>query len=376
MSRLSRRQFLKNSAIAGAAASLSACSAPAGKAPVAPQPVQNTPAPAETQPIPATATATQPATNTPEPVRPQPAKPPIVKTYPAVDKSVVVHTRHTGVWAGDTLQPAVLAQMLDTSITKLTGMADPLKAWQALFGPTEKIAIKINTIAGSITGTHPPFLAAVLERLKAAGFADEQIFVYDRDSWEIGYAGFKVNKDGPGISLRGTDGDYAKGFKVMNRDVRLSNHLLKCDALINLPILKQHMYAGISYSMKNHYGTFDDPASFHSLEQVKQGIPELNALAPIKDKTRLIIGDALDVVLGDEWTEKVTGDSIFMSFDPVAHDLSGFNLWRDTVKAQGKDDGFVKIYADKANSWLNHAVELGLGTNDPAHIDLIDQKLG
>ncbi len=289
---------------------------------------------------------------------------------------MVVHTHHSGVWASEALQPAVLTQMLDASITKLTGMADPLEAWKAIFRPKENIAIKINTIADSITGTHPLFLAAVLERLKAAGFPDEQILVYDRDSWEIGMAGFKVNKDGPGILLRGTDGDYAEGFKVMDRSVRLSNYLLKCDALINLPILKQHMYAGISYSMKNHYGTFDSPMYFHSLDQVKNGIPELNALAPIKDKTRLIIGDALDIVTEDYWTSKVPGDSIFMSFDPVAHDLSGFNLWRDTVKGQGKDDAFVQRYADKANSWLNHAVELGLGTCDPANIELVEQKLG
>jgi hypothetical protein len=152
MSPLSRRQFLKNSAIPGAAASLSGCSVFANKSTAEPQPVQNTPAAVDTQPV----------KNTPEP-----------------PKSVVVHTHHSGVWANDTLLPAVMTQMLDASITKLTGLADPLEAWKALFHPKEKIAIKINTIAGSITGTHPPFLAAVLERLKAAGFPDEQIFVYE-----------------------------------------------------------------------------------------------------------------------------------------------------------------------------------------------------
>jgi hypothetical protein len=358
---LSRRQFLKTSAVAGAAVVLGASSGCSAQ----PTPVENTPAPTIGQPT--------PPENTPEATKSQPTP---VEITPQAAKSMVVHTHHSGVWSNDVLQPAVLTQMLDASITKLTGMADPIEAWKSIFHPKEKIAIKINTIVGSITGTHPLFLAAVLERLKAAGFPDEQILVYDRDSWEIGSAGFKVNKTGPGIILRGTDGDYAEGFKVMSRDVRLSNHLLKCDALINLPILKQHMYAGVSFSMKNHYGTFDSPENFHSLEQVKTGLPELNALAPIKDKTRLIIGDALDIVTADYWGEKVTGDSIFMSFDPVAHDLSGFNLWRDTVKGQGKDDNFVQSYADKANSWLTHAVELGLGTADPANIELLEQKIG
>ncbi len=340
MSPLTRRQFLKSSAVVGAAAALgvgSGCSVFADNST---------------------------------------GKPKLIKIYPEAPKSVVVHTHHSSVWSDDALQPAVLAQMLDASITKLTGLNDPLSAWKALFHPKEKIAVKINTISGSITGTHPAFLDAVLARLKAAGFPDEQIFVYDRDSWEIGMAGFKINKDGPGVSLRGTDGYYAEGFKVMDTNVRLSNRLLTCDALINLPILKQHMYAGVSFAMKNHYGTFDSPTLFHSKEQVKTGLPELNALAPIKDKTRLIIGDALDVVLGDNWTDKVTGDSIFMSFDPVAHDACGFKLWSDTVKQQGIDDAFVQRYTDKANSWLSHAVELGLGTCDPANIELVEQKIG
>jgi uncharacterized Fe-S center protein len=82
------------------------------------------------------------------------------------------------------------------------------------------------------------------------------------------------------------------------------------------------------------------------------------------------------MVLGDNWTSKVTGDSIFMSFDPVAHDACGFKLWSDTVKQQGNDDAFVQRYADKANSWLSHAVELGLGTCDPANIELVEQKIG
>jgi hypothetical protein len=65
-----------------------------------------------------------------------------------------------------------------------------------------------------------------------------------------------------------------------------------------------------------------------------------------------------------------------MSFDTVAIDASAFNLWADTVKEQGDDDAYVKSYADRATPWLTHAVELGLGTSDPANIELVDQKIG
>jgi hypothetical protein len=51
-------------------------------------------------------------------------------------------------------------------------------------------------------------------------------------------------------------------------------------------------------------------------------------------------------------------------------------LWGDTVKTQGKDDTFVQYQPEKANSWLTHAAELGLGACDLAHIELVEQKIG
>jgi hypothetical protein len=151
----------------------------------------------------------------------------------------------------------------------------------------------------------------------------------------------------------------------MDTDVRLSPILLECDALINIPILKQHSIAGISFAMKNHYGTFDRPGSFHG-SRMAWGMAELNALPPIRDRTRLVIGDLLAVSTRD-WYTGVTGDSILMSFDPVAHDTVGLALYSDIVTAEGRS---AESAVHLASGWLANGAELGIGTNDSEKIEL------
>lgn len=320
--------------------------------------------------------ACTPPTPTPTPLPPTPtfvakyARPEIVKFYPEAPTKIV-HTRHTGVWANGALVPEALRQMLDSSITALTGLADARTAWAALFRPNERIGIKVNTILGSSGWTHVPLVMAVAQSLQDAGIPAEQILVWDRDGYELHNAGFRINEDGPGVRCRGTDQKYTPGWRVIGRATKLSNILLECDALINMPILKQHMYAGISFAMKNHYGTFSNPDLFHG-SLTADAIPELNALAPIRSLSRLIVGDVLKVVLGDNWEQFVPGDSIFMSYDPVATDATALRLWSEVGKANGKEP---EAYIAKANAWLSGAAKLGLGTNEEKNMQIVELAL-
>jgi hypothetical protein len=101
-------------------------------------------------------------------------------------------------------------------------------------------------------------------------------------------------------------------------------------------------------------------------------IAELNNLQPIRDRTRLIIGDALTVSTMS-WYTGVTGDSIFMSFDPVAHDAAGLQLYCDVMTSEGRDPERAR---NRATLWLRNGAELGVGTDDPDHIDLVEMTLG
>lgn len=290
----------------------------------------------------------------------------------------VVHTHHAGVWNGDGLVPGALRQMLDASITELTGLNDAGEAWASLFHPGERIAIKVNAFGNSIIWTHVPLVMAVTERLQEAGIPAEQIVIFDSTTGELEEAGFPINQDGPGVRCYGTDRKYAEGWEIASRSTRLSDVLLSCNALINMPVLKSHTLSGITFAMKNHYGTIPNPQDFHLGSRINRGMAELNALPPIKDRTRLIIGDVLEACLRYKnsypyWSADWRGDSILMSFDPVAHDTVGLQVFSQLFTEKG---GSPAAAVAKTNPWLKSGVELGLGTNDLDNIELAELALG
>jgi hypothetical protein len=300
-------------------------------------------------------------------------RPDVIKFYPGVP-SQLVRVHHTGAWDGDKLVPDALRQMLDAGITHLTGINDARQAWAALFSPTESIAIKVNTILSSSYWTPVPLVMAVTQSLQDAGIPAEQIVIYDRDPSELGNAGFKVNRDGPSVRCMSST-KYAKGYKLVGIDASLSEVLLSCDALINMPILKSHGNAGMTFSMKNHYGSFQRPTEFyHSGKGIQQGIAELNAWPDIKNRTRLIVGSLLNFVGASswDWSNALPGDSVLFSFDPVAADAYAMQEFQKVVTLSGPSP---KTTQALATPWIDYAAKLGVGTNDPAHYQVNELNL-
>lgn len=370
---ISRREFIKLAAVVGLQST--ALAALAGCGPTQQAVVTPTAAPtARPQP---TLTPTPAHTPTPIPPPSETARrPAVIKVYPEVP-SRVVRAHHADVWDGENLAPAAIRQMLDVSITALTGLDDASAAWAALFDSAERIAIKVNAFRNSVIWTHVPLVMAVTECLQEAGVPAEQIVIYDYYTRELETAGYPVNMDGPGVRCYGTDGNYAADWQLVGSNIQLSNVLLDCDALINIPILKAHMISGITFAMKNHYGSFDRPQSFHQ-PRIGRAIAELNALPPIKDRTRLIVGDVLTACLRyanswPYWESDFTGDSILMSFDPVAHDTVGLQMFSQLLT---DDEGDPAAAMSWANPWLEAGAKLGLGTNDPDSIELAEIELG
>ena len=372
---ITRREFLRLAALTGLLAGCGPVVTPVA-------PLSATPAPIVTASPAATHTPVPAATHTPMPaatptvvsIKSGLRRPDIIKMFPAAP-SQVVHTKHAGVWSGDALVPVAIREMLDASITKLTGLNDAKQAWQALFQPNEKIAIKVNAFRNSIIWTHVPLVRAITDSLLNAGIPAEQIVVFDFTSAELETAGFKINKDGPGVRVYGTDGDYASKIQVgANNTTRLSNVLLNSDALINIPILKSHMIAGMTFALKNHYGTVENPDGLHN---VGNALPGLNALPEIKQRTRLVIGDLLEACLNHSngypyWKSDFKGDSILMSYDPIAHDTVGLNMLKDLKTARG-DDPTYNLGLSKA--WFENAGKLGLGAHDAKDIQLTEIAL-
>jgi len=157
----------------------------------------------------------------------------------------------------------------------------------------------------------------------------------------------------------------------------MSRVLMDCDALIYVPVLKSHRLAGLSFGMKNHYGTISNPSSYHRGRAISQGLAEINALPPIRDRTRLIVGDMLAACLYygasyPYWEADWKGDALLMGFDPVAHDTVGLDIIASLRETEG---GSRQPLVNNATPWLRHGAKIGLGTNDPDDIDLVEVDL-
>jgi uncharacterized Fe-S center protein len=141
-----------------------------------------------------------------------------------------------------------------------------------------------------------------------------------------------------------------------------------------LPVKSHSKFCGIA---KNHYGSFSKPWDFHE-RKIAHAIAELNTLPPIKDRTRLVIGDVLKVAClrgskpWPNWGLFVAGDSILMGFDPVAIDAVGLEYACQLAAENGEPTWAER---NTASEWLENAAELGVGTNDSENMDLVKINL-
>lgn len=155
-----------------------------------------------------------------------------------------------------------------------------------------------------------------VEALKDAGIPAEQVVIYDRTEDELTGAAYTINETGPGARCRATGSNYdLKNYTVADRPVGLSKVLLDCDALVS---------------------TLKEAASW------------------------------------PYWRDPIQGDSILMSFDPVAADAVGLQHWIKLKEAHGED---TKAPIDLAKTWLKTGADLGVGTDDLANIDFVEVKL-
>jgi hypothetical protein len=336
----------------------------------------STPSPAPTAtPLPPTYTPVPPTPTDPPPVTvaTNTAPPPslnrgeLMRHWPEAETSRVVLVRHAGVWNADTPDPAIVLQMLDAGLTTLTGATDALAVWQTLFDPDDRVLLKVNCIAYG-GPTQPAVTYAVAQRLQAAGLRPANILIFDRTDHELEAAGYTLNAGADGLQCHGTRGTGSEAV-LEQATVNFYQEIDACDAIINLPIPKQHGGAGISLSMKNHYGSVNRPGALHG-GRCDPAIAQLNAQPNLRDKTRLIVGAALNVSPSD-WNRPERENALLLSFDPVALDTVGRDILVRHRQALGMDSRGLIEGAPQ----LNTAQSLGLGATDAVKIDLREVTL-
>ena len=295
-------------------------------------------------------------------------------------KAVVVKAVRAGAVVGKEPNPKVVREMVHAVVMKLSGKSSPADAWKCYVKPDDVVAVKINCLFGKRASTYPCVTSAVVEGIRMAGVPADKIIVWDRGSKDLEKAGYQVGKI-DGVTYTAVDGDWEEEpTRFHTCEGRFAKILTRqCTALVNVPILKTHVRSGITFAMKNHYGSFHNAGSAHAgrgKPAVHGGtcdpfIAELTALDVIRKKERLIVADALLPVANRgpmaqpqfTYAEK----AIMAAVNPVAIDYVGLKM----LDAQRKKMGLPGLEESGSAVCVFTAAEKGLGPADMSKIDLV-----
>lgn len=269
-----------------------------------------------------------------------------------------------------------LRRMLNKSISAIFDQKDSSVVWRNLFKPDETIGIKVNALGGRRLSTSPLLAAVVAEELIKAGVKPENIIIWDRTERELDDAGYKISTvSGP--RCIGTDslpgGGYTGAIRYSGEVGSIFSSIVEsCDALINMPILKDHDIAGLSFGMKNWFGAIHNPNKYHD-NNCSPYVADLSRSPMIRNKQRLVIADAIKVqpnggpAYKPQWAVEYNG--LLVSRDPVAIDSAGLDIIDGLRKEKRlktlKDDGRFPYY-------LADAEKYGIGNFDGSQIERIE----
>jgi uncharacterized protein (DUF362 family) len=300
----------------------------------------------------------------------------------------VVSCRDEAVVSGDfTINNELAARLLKTAILEFTGKNSIREAVRGLFPKFRddlRVSLKINTASWDMP-THRVVAETMAACLVEAGLRPDNIIIWERTEDTLKGAGYAVRTAAGSVKTVATDTagygyDESRSYRVGGIPVYLTSIITeKSDYMINLGVLKHHFMTGVTTAMKNLYGTIpllDRPflmglhnvLRFH-LNACDPCVAELNALVAEKVPTILYICDGLLGMYNDgpwgppQWAQ----NEIILSNDPVA--LDTIALFR--IEHRRKDVGLPPVM--NRALFIRTAAHLGLGTNDPGHMDMIQK---
>lgn len=312
---------------------------------------------------------------------------------------------------GGQVQRNAARVMVARGLISLTGEPDEPRTWRALLPglhPGQVIGLKLNTVAVHLV-PHRTVIDALVASLGEAGVRPADIVIWDNlgrlgrvRQWFYGdvnrpegayyqgmeRAGFAPDAQAaPRILCNvpappGVGYDQSVRAEIPSCGLRLPvTRILTrvCDHVINVPVPKDHRVTGITCALKNFYGAVPLWDAFRPTYadrlHANRGDPqvaELYANSAIRGKVRLHVCGALEAICdGGPWGKpQLQPCSLLFATDPVAIDAYVLAL----IDAARRERGLASV-AGRAR-YIGSAARLGLGTNNPASIEIIDGNGG
>jgi uncharacterized protein (DUF362 family) len=272
-----------------------------------------------------------------------------------------------------------VAALLDHAMQTYFNAQNPVQPWKQIVRPGQVVSLKLNSMGGRAIAPSVALVAAICERLQQAGIKAGDIIVWDRGSRELESAGFKLSNAPGAVRFIGSDTAGYEDASVSYGSVttRLAKILTQSDVLINMPVLKSHNIVGVTMAMKNMYGVINNPNTMHG-SGCNPYIADLNMIPQIRRKVRFVVGDLKTAVYEGgpgyrpeyAWNE----NALMVGEDRVAIDTISAQIVErkraekglQTLEQKGTPLTYIATAADAQHK---------LGTNDPARIALIEQRI-
>lgn len=294
-------------------------------------------------------------------------------------------------WWGDHVDQGVVSNMVDRGLMELTGRRSRAAAWQALlpdYVSGQRVAIKVNLNNAHSVADNDNVVDATIETVNAVIAGLKEIGVAASDIWAYDAVRsiptrFKDGCDYPAVHLSGDSTSNPQGFSDTEKvsfqpppgesglaDQRISNVLVNADYLINMPLMKKHGAAWVTLSFKNHFGSIEDCAALHeyTFPYEDDYTPAYSPLVDIYKnphfgpKTVLTIGDGLfgsrssQNSVPEPWD--TFGDdsprSLFFSQDPVAMDSVLYDFLEAEAGVREHGDDYLALAAQAGLGVFEH----------------------
>jgi len=294
-------------------------------------------------------------------------------------------------------QPDVarIQTMVNRGLTGLTGKTTPIEAWLSLVSTNNIVGIKVFSAAGSISGTRPAVVTAVVRGLLQAGVPPKHIIIWDKREDDMRAAGFFKLAAQLGVRAASAMESGYDPTNFYNPDTAIIGHLVWGDLefgkkgegvgrrsfvsrlvsrqitkIISIaPLLNENSASVCGHLYSLAMGSVDNTLRFEGdPDRLAVAVPEIYALPALGDRVALNITDAL---IGQyEGGEKgllqysEVPNQLWFSRDPVALDTLA-------LKELDRERRALDAAAFKPNLALySNAALLQLGVNDPAKIQV------
>jgi hypothetical protein len=268
----------------------------------------------------------------------------------------------------------VVQEMLDHCVMRLSGTGEVIEAWKAILPGlelTDVIGIKVNA-GNSATPVRPEVVQCITERLlqidiDGKPFPPGNIIIWDKYSGRLDAAGYTIQIGDGDIRCFGTDYPGVGYDWEMPLDLEgitsYPSRIISqfCTRNINVCVLKDHGIAKVTLSMKNHYGSINNPWDLHG-GACSPYIAVLNNQPIIRDKDTLFICDGLFGIYNggpggqpQSWQTfpEGTPNTLMVSKDPVSLEYEGLKVINKERESRGMEA--------RNPVYLSRAIMLGLG---------------